>query len=75
MKKKKVDPEKITQAEWPKYEIAKELGYYERILSDGWGSLTAKEAGRIGGILHHRRRCQTTCEAEEVCEKLQCLKR
>ncbi len=53
-KKKPVDVSKITAEEWPKYEVAKELGYYERIISEGWGSLTAKEAGRIGGILHGR---------------------
>ncbi len=69
MKKKKVDPTKITPAEWPKYEIAKELGYYDRILNEGWGSLTAKEAGRIGGILHHRRRSEYICDTEDVCNK------
>lgn len=34
-----------------KYEIAKELGYLDKVMSTGWKSLTAKESGRIGGIM------------------------
>jgi len=41
-----------------KYEIAEELGLYERVLEGGWRSLTAKEAGRIGGIMTKRRKAQ-----------------
>ena len=32
-----------------KYEIAEEMGLLDRVLSDGWKSLSAKETGRIGG--------------------------
>ena len=35
-----------------KYEIAKELGIYDKVLEKGWGSLTAQENGRVGGIIH-----------------------
>ena len=31
-----------------KYEIAEEMGLLDRVLSDGWKSLSAKETGRIG---------------------------
>ena len=39
-----------------KYEIASELGYLDKVLSTGWKSLTAKESGRIGGIITKRKR-------------------
>jgi len=39
-----------------KYEIAAELGLMDKIESGGWKSLTAKESGRIGGILAKRRK-------------------
>ncbi|MBS7166770.1 MAG: small, acid-soluble spore protein, alpha/beta type, partial [Anaerobutyricum hallii] len=32
-----------------KYEVAKELGIYDKVLEKGWGSLTAEETGRVGG--------------------------
>lgn len=39
-----------------KYEIAKELGLYDQVLEEGWKSLSAKETGRIGGLMTKRRR-------------------
>ena len=39
-----------------KYEIATELGLIDKIQATGWKSLTAKESGRIGGILAKRRK-------------------
>jgi len=39
-----------------KYEIAEELGLTEKIAESGWKSLTAKESGRIGGILAKRKK-------------------
>ena len=38
-----------------KYEVAKELGIYDKVLKDGWGSLTAEETGRVGGMLRKRK--------------------
>lgn len=38
-----------------KYEIAKELGIYDKVLKKGWGSLTTEETGRLGGIFRKRR--------------------
>lgn len=41
-----------------KYEIATELGLADKIEATGWKSLTARESGRIGGILAKRRKDQ-----------------
>jgi len=50
-----VDVSKIKPEEMLKYEIAKELGLYDKVIANGWRSLTAKESGRIGGIMTRRR--------------------
>ena len=39
-----------------KYEIAEELGLIDKVNATGWKSLTAKESGRIGGILARRKK-------------------
>jgi hypothetical protein len=39
-----------------KYEIADELGLTEKVVKTGWKSLTAKESGRIGGIMAKRKK-------------------
>ena len=39
-----------------KYEIAEELGLLDQVLQKGWKSLSAKETGRIGGIMTRRRK-------------------
>lgn len=39
-----------------KYEIAEELGLIEKVKCVGWGGLTAKETGRIGGMMTVRRK-------------------
>ena len=48
--------EELTQEEKMKYEIAEELGLLDRVLEDGWRSLSSKETGRIGGLLARRKR-------------------
>jgi hypothetical protein len=55
-KQKKIDLEHMTEKEKMKYEIADELGLLDRVLNDGWRSLTAKETGRIGGLVTRRKR-------------------
>lgn len=47
---------KRTPEERMKYEIAEELGLLDRVLNEGWKSLSAKETGRIGGIMTRRKR-------------------
>jgi len=39
-----------------KMEIAEELGLMDKVKANGWKSLTAKESGRIGGILARRKK-------------------
>ncbi len=39
-----------------KYEIAEELGLIDKVKQLGWGGLTAKETGRIGGLMTVRKR-------------------
>lgn len=53
----KNDPSKAsTPDEIMKWEIARELGLYDKVLESGWRSLTAKESGRIGGVLASRKK-------------------
>lgn len=54
--KKKIDLNNLTPDEVLKYEIAGELGLLDRVLEDGWRTLTAKETGRIGGLVTRRKR-------------------
>lgn len=55
-KEKKINLSEITQEEKLKYEIAEELGLLDKVLSEGWKSLSSKETGRIGGLVTKRRR-------------------
>lgn len=59
MKEKKITREDIEQMEGTermKYEIAEEIGLLDKVLSDGWRSLSAKETGKIGGIMTSRKK-------------------
>lgn len=38
-----------------KYLAAQQAGLLGRVMEVGWAGLTAKESGRIGGILSHRK--------------------
>ena len=49
----------LTRQERMKYEIARELGLIERVREVGWAGLTAKETGRIGGLMKKRRQPET----------------
>lgn len=50
-KVKRTDP-----LEGIKMEIAAELGLLDQVRVKGWHSLSAKDAGRIGGIMTQRRK-------------------
>lgn len=54
-KKKPVRLDEISEDEKLKYEIAEELGLLDRVLKDGWKSLSSKETGRIGGLITKKR--------------------
>ena len=47
---------KLTHNERMKYEIAKELGLLDRVREVGWAGLSAKETGRIGGLIGQKNR-------------------
>ena len=55
-KQKPIVLEELTKEELMKYEVAEELGLLDRVMEDGWRSLSSKETGRIGGILAKRKR-------------------
>ena len=46
----------LTENDIMKYEIAEELGLIDKVKDTGWKSLTAKESGKIGGIMTKRKR-------------------
>ncbi len=39
-----------------KWEMAVELGLFDKVVNSGWKSLTSKESGRIGGMLSARKK-------------------
>lgn len=39
-----------------KIEAAKELGLFEKVMKHGWKSLSAKETGRIGGMVTKKKK-------------------
>ena len=62
MKEKKITREDILKmegAERMKYEIAEEMGLLDKVLRDGWRSLSAKETGKIGGMMNSRKKADT----------------
>lgn len=56
MAKKKKKEKILTPDDIMKYEIAEELGLMDKIQEVGWAGLTAKESGRIGGIMTAKKR-------------------
>lgn len=55
-KRKEICLSELTEAEKMKYEVAQELGLLDKVLKDGWRSLTSKETGKIGGLVTKKRR-------------------
>lgn len=57
--KKTIRPEDINNMEPEekmKYEIAEELGLLDKVLEEGWRSLSSKETGRIGGLITKKKK-------------------
>lgn len=50
------DVKKLPVQEQMKYEIANEIGVFDKVITSGWGSLSSKESGKIGGILACRKK-------------------
>ena len=62
MSKKKeeaIDLKNLDEIEKMKYEVAEELGLLDKVLDEGWKSLSSKETGRIGGLVSKRKREHT----------------
>ena len=55
-KDKPIRLDELTQEEKLKYEIAEELGLLDRVMKDGWRSLSSKETGRIGGMMKKKKK-------------------
>lgn len=53
-KEKKIDFNNLSEDDRLKYEIAEELGLLEQVKANGWKSLSAKETGKIGGLIRKR---------------------
>ena len=65
MAEKKLRKEKkkkeLTADDLMKLEIAKELGLMDKVEELGWGGLTAKETGRIGGLMTAKKKQRKKC--------------
>ncbi len=46
----------FTPEESLKLEVAEELGLLDKVVEHGWKSLSAKETGRIGGLVGKRKK-------------------
>ncbi len=57
-KKKEIRLEELSAEEKMKYEVAEELGLLDKVMKEGWRSLTSKETGKIGGLVTKKRREQ-----------------
>ncbi|MBQ5660784.1 MAG: small, acid-soluble spore protein, alpha/beta type [Lachnospiraceae bacterium] len=55
-KQEPIDPNNIKPEDRLKFEIATELGLADKVIANGWKSLTSKESGRIGGMVTKRKR-------------------
>ncbi|MCI8599705.1 MAG: small, acid-soluble spore protein, alpha/beta type [Lachnospiraceae bacterium] len=65
-KKKKIDLTNLEPEEQLKYEIAEELGLLDKVVADGWKSLSAKETGRIGGLMTKKKKEMKAKAQKEV---------
>ena len=67
-KEKKIDLQNLTPEEQLKLEIAAEIGVFDKVMDGGWRCLSAKESGRIGGLITGRKRemkAEAMAKAEE----------
>lgn len=57
-KKKKGIPDlnNLTPEEQLKLEIASEIGVFDKVMTGGWRCLSARESGKIGGIMTSRKK-------------------
>ena len=55
-KDQKIDLNNLTPEEQLKLEIAEEIGVFDKVIKSGWRSLSAKESGKIGGMMAERKK-------------------
>ncbi len=66
MKKKlPIDITKVPPEDMVKYEMAKELGLYDQVIEKGWGSLSARQTGKIGGMIAGKKRKKAQTDAAD----------
>lgn len=65
-KEKEIKLDELTPEEKIKYEIAEELGLLDKVLKDGWKTLSAKDTGRIGGLMTKRKKELKQATAEKI---------
>lgn len=64
MKKEKIEIKErkdialLEKKEQEKWEIALELGLFDQVVQKGWKSLTARQSGRVGGIMAARHKSE-----------------
>ena len=63
-KQEPIDPNNLKPEDRLKFEIATELGLADKVIQNGWRSLTSKESGRIGGLVTKRKREMAEKNAE-----------
>lgn len=49
-----------------KFEVASELGLADKVLKFGWKSLSAKETGKIGGLVSKRKKVMLEVKPEQM---------
>jgi len=49
-----------------KYEVAEELGLIEKVRKLGWKGLTAKETGKIGGLVTKKKRLMQEQKNQQI---------
>ena len=68
MKKKlPIDITKVPQKDLVKYEM--ELGLYDQVIEKGWGSLSARQTGKIGGMIAGKKRKKQGADDEPSSEE------
>ena len=66
-KQKEIRMSELTEEEKMKYEVAEELGLLDKVLKEGWRSLTSKETGKIGGLVTKKRRDMRVEKQNIIC--------
>lgn len=54
--REKINLNHLDEVDKMKYEVAEELGLLDKVLEEGWKSLSSKETGRIGGLVAKKKR-------------------